>query len=97
MKAAGHVLPARLRPGRALPLPTPLPLYFLSLSGNVSRPGGYVYPGGGEEVAGLDLGQRAPRGVLLDLAACPLVTQARWSSPTHNTHLELRAPEAVFS
>lgn len=56
-----------------------------------------MYPGGGEEVAGLDLGQRAPRGVLLDLAACPLVTQARWSSPTHNTHLELRAPEAVFS
>lgn len=56
-----------------------------------------MYPGGGEEVAGLGLSQRAPRGVLLDLAACPSVTQACWSSPTHDTHLELRAPEAVFS
>lgn len=47
-------------------------------------------------MAELGLGQRALWGVLLDLAACPLVTQVRWLSPTHNAPLELRAPETAF-
>lgn len=82
MKAAGHVLPLHVcSPVRAGPEPQELRQAsrfqcILSLSGNVSRPGGYVYPGGEEEVAELGLGQRALWGVLLDLAACPMVTQA---------------------
>ena len=59
---------------------------FLSLSGNVSKPGGVHVSGGWGGVAELGLGQRALWGVLLDLAACPLVTQACGSSFPHNTH-----------
>lgn len=62
-----------------------------------------VYPGaergggGVVVVAELGLGQRALRGVLLNLAAYPWVTQACWASPTHDARLELRAPETAFS
>lgn len=42
------------------------------------------WEGAGEELAELCFGQRALWGVLLDLAACILVTQACWLSPTHN-------------
>lgn len=82
MKAAGHVLPSHVcssvRPGPEPqePRQASCSQRVLSLSGNVSRPDGYVYPGGGEEVAELGPGQRALWGVLLDLAACPMVTQA---------------------
>lgn len=93
MKAAGHVLPSHVcSPVRPGPEPRE--------PGSPSCPGVFsvfqeMSPGlvgtcireAGRRWPKLGLGQRALWGVLLDLAACPLVTQVRWSSPAHNAPL----------